>query len=156
VRATIVSIALVVTVVACDDGDEPTAEPFFPEDYEESYAEVRPCMPSGDHDLNNVRIVVDAAALVPYEERMEQFPVGAVVLKPEYDFGDMTCSGAPKQWTVMRRLAEGSAPDTLDWEWQQVDADRKVVSEDLPRCIACHTGCGMPPDGYEGTCAIFP
>lgn len=156
-RATIVSIALVVTVVvACnDDGDEPAAEPLFPEDYAASFTEARPCMPSGDHDLNNVRILVDPAARVPYEERMEPFPVGAIVLKEEYDFGDTTCTGDVKQWTVMRRLAAGSAADTLDWQWQQVDDARDVVSEDLPRCIACHTGCGVPPDGYEGTCAIL-
>jgi hypothetical protein len=154
-RASIV-IAFVVTVVACDgDGDEPAVEPFFPADYDASYTEARPCMPSGDHDLNNVRILVDAAARVPYEERMQPFPVGAVLLKEEYDFGDTTCEGELTQWTVMRRLAEGTATDTLDWAWQQVDADRNVVSEDLPRCIACHTGCGVPPDGYEGACAIL-
>ena len=29
---------------------------------------------------------------------------------------------------------------------------RRVISENASRCIGCHTGCGVPPDGYEGTC----
>ena len=77
-----------------------------------------------------------------------------VVLKAEYDFGDLTCEGPIKQWTVMQKLAPESSPDTLDWSWQQVDADRVVVDEDPPRCIGCHTGCGVAPDGYDGTCAV--
>ena len=52
----------------------------------------------------------------------------------------------------MRRLAEGSSPETLDWEWQDVDAARKVVSANDSRCIGCHTACGTAPGGYEGTC----
>lgn len=154
-------VLLALTVVACnDDGDEtgdgPQAEPFFPEDFAARYTEVRPCMPSGDHDLNNVRILVDAAAHDPYVDRVAPFPVGAVLLKAEYDFGDAQCSGDPTQWTVMRKLAAGSAPATLDWAWQTVDADRRVLDEDLPRCISCHTGCGVAPDGYDGACAILP
>jgi hypothetical protein len=139
-----------------DDGDDGGVEPAFPEDYEASYVEVRNCRGSGDHDLNNIRILADPAALGPYQGREEPFPLGAVVLKEEYDFGDTTCSGELKQWTVMEKLAEGSGAETLGWAWQQVDASRHVVDEDAPRCIACHTGCGVAPDGYDGTCAIPP
>jgi hypothetical protein len=137
-----------------DDGGDEGPEPEFPADYAGSYVEVRDCRGSGDHDLNNIRILASPSALTPYQERMEPFPEGAVVLKEEYEFGDMSCEGPIKQWTVMTRLAEGSSPDTLDWAWQRVDAGRKVVGEDVPACIGCHTGCGVPPDGYEGTCAI--
>ncbi len=151
------SLALATVVVACnDDGGQPSIEPLFPADYSSRYTEVRPCMSSGDHDLHNVRILVDDAAHDPYVDRTAPFPVGAVVLKEEYDFGDTTCSGPTLGWTVMQRLADGSSLDTLDWEWQQVDPDRVVVSADEPRCVSCHTGCGVPPDGYEGTCAILP
>jgi hypothetical protein len=136
-----------------DDGD-PGAEPDFPADYASAYVEVRNCRPSGDHDLNNIRILADPAALAPYQDRLEPFPVDAVVLKEEYDFGDLTCSGPIKQWTVMRKLAAGSSPDTLDWAWQEVDLERRVVAEDGPTCIGCHQGCGVAPEGYDGTCAI--
>lgn len=137
-----------------DDGDDGGPPPAFPEDYERSYVEVRNCRGSGDHDLNNIRILVDAAALAPYQGREAPFPAGAVVLKEEYDFGDTSCSGELKQWTVMRKLADGSAPETLDWAWQQVDESRRVVDEDAPRCIGCHQGCGVEPDGYGWTCAM--
>lgn len=137
----------------CPSDDEgPPAD--FPADYESSYVEVRNCRASGDHDLNQIRILADPAALAPYQNRTDPFPVGAIVLKEEYEFGDATCSGPIKQWTVMRKLEPGSADDTLGWAWQRVDADRKVVEEDPPRCIGCHQACGVPPDGYDWTCAL--
>jgi hypothetical protein len=133
---------------------EDAVDPFFPEEYAASYMEVRNCRPSGDHDLHNIRILADPASLGPYQERLEPFPDGAVVLKEEYAFEDVTCEDALEQWTVMRKLEAGSSPEMLDWEWQRVEADRRVVEEDPPRCYGCHTGCGVPPDGHDGTCAV--
>lgn len=154
-----IALAALVVVAACngaDGADDETAgdPPLFPADYAASYVEVRNCRGSGDHDLHNIQILADPAALGPYQSRVNPFPVGAILLKEEFDFGDLTCAGPIKQWTVMQRLAAGSSPDTLDWSWQRVDVDRKVVEVDTPRCISCHTGCGAPPDGYEGTCAM--
>lgn len=139
-----------------DGGDDDTAGalPSFPADYAASYVEVRNCRGSGDHDLNNIRILAGPTAVTAYQGRMEPFPVGAVVLKEEYDFADLTCEGPIQQWTVMERLADGSAPEMLDWAWQRVDADRVVVEVDPPRCIGCHQGCGAGPEGYEWTCAV--
>lgn len=151
--------AMVLTLVfasACpadDTSDETGVEPDFPEDYESTYVEVRNCRGSGDHDLNNIRILASPTALEPYQGRVEPFPVDAIVLKEEYDFGDMTCSGPIKQWTVMRRLADKDSPDTLDWAWQTVDLQRQV-NEDATRCVNCHQGCGASPEGYDGTCAM--
>lgn len=162
-RAGTLVLASVVLVPACRDGDDDGdgssetsgAEPFFPEDYESSYTEVRDCRGSGDHDLNNIRVFADAAAMAPYENHTDPFPEGAVLVKAEYDFGDIACEGEPIQWTAMRRLVAGNSPDTLDWSWQQVDFDRTVVEEDSAACIGCHTSCGEdPPPGYlyESTC----
>jgi hypothetical protein len=137
-----------------DSGENGGPEPHFPEDYAASYREVRDCRGSGDHDLHNIRILADPAAITPYENRTDPFPEGAVVLKEEYDFGDLACEGEVVQWTVMQRLASGSSPSTLDWAWQQIDFDRRVVAEDLPRCIQCHQACDAPPDGYTSTCAM--
>jgi hypothetical protein len=66
----------------------------------------------------------------------------------------VTCEGPIKQWTVMRRLPDGSSPDTLDWTWQRVDLQRNIVEQDAARCYGCHQTCGVEPDGYGGTCAI--
>lgn len=155
----IIGAALSLALLAgCDDEttSDPTGgeEPAFPADYAASYTEVRDCRQSGDHDLNIIRILADPAALTPYLDRAEPFPEGAVVLKEEYEFDDMTCSGAIKQWTVMVRLADGAAPDELDWKWQKVDAERNIASEDEPRCYGCHTACTADNDGYEHTCAV--
>ena len=142
-----------VVMLACP-AEESGPAPFFPDDYDASFTEVRACRASGDHDLHNVRILADPAALAPYRERMSAFPTGALVLKEEYDFGDVDCTGDILQWTVMRRLEAGSSPDTLDWSWQRVDLERRVLEPDAKRCISCHQGCGVAPDGYEGTCAV--
>jgi hypothetical protein len=144
-------VAALTALAACGGSDE---APLFPADHAASYVEVRGCRPSGDHDLNHVRVLADPAAADAYRLRDRAFPVGAVVLKAEYEFSDDTCTGPVQLWTVMVRLAAGSAPTTLDWRWQKVDADRNVVSDDEPRCYGCHTACGVAPDGYQGTCAV--
>ena len=138
-----------VALLGC--GDDP--EPMFPEDYASTYVEVRDCRQSGDHDLNQVRILADPAALGPYTDRVDPFPEGAVVLKEEYEFGDVDCSGPIRQWTVMTKLPTGSDPDNLDWFWERVDSDRRVVDEQSPRCAGCHDDC-EPPEGYDFTCTV--
>ena len=137
-----------------DDGREERT--LFPASYADTYQEVRDCRKSGDHDLNHVRILADPAALAPYQDRADPFPEGAVVVKEEYDFADDTCSGDLVQWTVMSKMAEGAAPELLDWHWQTVDPDRNVVDDNSLRCAGCHSDCGAPPVGYAGTCAQPP
>jgi hypothetical protein len=140
------ALAIGVVLAACGD----PAEPVFPADYAASYVEVRGCRGSSDHELNNIRVLADPAAMGPYLARDADFPAGAVVLKEEYDFADDACAGPIVQWTVMRRDAAGPQ----GWRWQEVDADRDVVSEDDGRCTSCHATCGVPPDGYLGTCTV--
>ena len=149
-----VLLGVVLLAAGCGDDTMPGPDPVFPADYDMTYTEVRDCRQSGDHDLNIVRVLADPTALAAYEDRSEPFPEGAVVIKEEYEFGDIDCTGPIKQWTAMEKLPVGSAPDMLDWRWQRVDADGIVVAEDTPRCAGCHSVCGMPPDGYDGTCTV--
>ena len=144
------------TLVGCsDDGPSDSGPaPLFPADYASSYTEVRDCRSSTEHEFAHVRVLADPQALGPYQGRDADFPVGSIVLKEEYDFGDTECTGSITRWTVMQRLATGSAPATLDWSWQDVEASRRVETVDEPRCIGCHTTCGVPPDGYQGTCTV--
>lgn len=137
-----------------DETEEPPPEPpvLFPADY--AYSEVRDCRSSGDHDLNHVRVLADAEALGPYNNRDVPFPTGAVVLKEEYDFADMTCSGPLKQWTVMVKMDPGSSEETLDWHWQRVDANRHVLDDNKHTCYACHSQCTESVGGYDYTCAM--
>jgi hypothetical protein len=149
-------VALSLLTAACDDGETHDAGPvpLFPEDYASSYVEVRGCRQSGDHDLNVIRVLADPAALGPYLNHDQPIPEGAVLLKEEYDFSDVSCSGPVQQWTVMARLAQGGSPDTLDWRWQKVDGQRQVVEEDTPRCYGCHAACTADNGGYEFTCTV--
>jgi hypothetical protein len=156
----LLSLAMVWTLVAAlgcgDDSSEADAgpAPAFPENFLDTYTEVRNCRSSGDHDLNVIKVLADPAALGPYQNRDEPFPVGSVIIKQEHEFGDTDCSERIVGWTVMQRLPAGSDPDLLGWTWQRVDSERRVVEQDTPRCWGCHTGCGFPPDGYEGTCTV--
>lgn len=144
---------------SCGDGEPgerpPSGpDPSFPAGYAATYTEVRDCRNSADHNLSRVRVLADPAALAAYQGRDADFPVGAVVLKEEHGFADTDCSAEPVRWTVMTRLAPGSSPGTLDWYWQDVDAERRVQTENDSRCVGCHTTCGVPPDGYLGTCTV--
>jgi hypothetical protein len=133
----------------------PESAPLFPADYRDSYAEVRDCRKSGDHDLSFVRILTDPQATAAYENRTDVFPDSAIVLKEEYDFGDDACTGAISQWSVMMKASAATAE--LGWIWQRVGADRSVLEENAPRCQNCHSACsGGTAVGYDYTCAEPP
>ncbi|MEO7735600.1 MAG: cytochrome P460 family protein [Kofleriaceae bacterium] len=147
-------MSCLVALAACGGGDDGGVQTtLFPAAYAASYVKVRPCRPSADHDLNNVTVLVDPDAVSAYMARDRPFPTGSVVVKAEYDFGDTDCTGPITLWTVMVQLPAGSAPSTIDWHWQKIDANRDVTTDNEPRCIGCHTTCGGPPDGYAGTCS---
>lgn len=86
-----------------------------------------------------------------YTTRAAPFPDGAVIVKQEH--ADDTCTDVIG-WTAMRREA-GFDPENGDWHWQNVELDRSV-SEDgrVQRCQSCHAGCGIAPDGHDGTCSV--
>ncbi|MGE0792485.1 MAG: cytochrome P460 family protein [Sandaracinaceae bacterium] len=127
--------------------------PVFPEDYAATYVEVRDCRGSGDHDLHNVRVLADPTAFAAYANRTEPFPVGAIVIKEEYDFGDTDCTGEIIAWTAMEKLEVGADPRNLDWYWQGLDENRAVDEDNPRRCANCHEDCA-PPIGYDGTCTV--
>jgi hypothetical protein len=139
-----------------DDPPSPDAAPaaLFPASYLDSYVEVRDCRTSGDHELRKIRVLADPLAKDAYMLRDRPFPVGAILLKEERDD---SCDGEIASFTVMVRLADGSSPSTLDWQWQRVDPKTmRDATEDPARCINCHSGCADPPDFYLHTCAIPP
>jgi hypothetical protein len=146
---------LVAHLLACGDHDDDGGEPaLFPADYATTYVEVRNCRFSLEHDLVRMRVLASPDALTPYNGRTAPFPTGAIVLKEQYDGGDDTCTGPIFNVTVMQKLDVGSAPETLDWNWQETDAEYRAVDTDIDRCTRCHTDCGKPPEGYDGTCTV--
>ena len=120
--------------------------PFFPADYATSFNEVRNCRRSPDHDLSYVRVLASPEAESTYTTRVGEFAEGAVLVKPEY--ADDLCRDLVGITTM--RFTAGS------WEFQETDVMGRVISTDTLRCIGCHAGCGVPPDGYMGTCAVPP
>ncbi|MBA3500701.1 MAG: cytochrome P460 family protein [Myxococcota bacterium] len=148
IRVVVLSLAL----MACGGDGNSGPPPLFAENYATTYQQVRNCRNSLEHGLRRIRVVVDAAALTPYQDQVTPFPVGAVVLKVEYDDNDPMCTEDPIGFTVMKRLAEGTDPAMLDWAWQELDGDRKDIATPAMRCVRCHEECIAPPDGYVGTC----
>lgn len=140
-------------LVGCDDGDD-GEPPIFPADYAATYQEVRSCRFSLEHDLTRMRVLASPDALAPYQARTAPFPTGAIVLKEQFDSTDTTCAGPILHFTVMQKLEVGSSPATLDWSWQKVSVDHHTLSTDIERCTRCHTSCGEPPEGHDGTCAV--
>lgn len=151
-RGTVMALAFSTACSGAGEGGSEAKEAaFFPENYQQSYVEVRGCRKSGDHDLAFVRVLADEDAAGPYLDRTSEFSEASVVLKEEYDFGDATCSGELLGWTAMRRNA--AATEQLGWDWQRVSSQRTVTASSTGRCQSCHAACtGSPGVGYVYTC----
>lgn len=145
-------VLCVVLFAACSDHQPEGEQSLIPSDYS-SFTEVRDCRSSGDHLLMKVRVLVNDAALGPYMNRDAPFPAGSIILKEEYDPADTTCSGPVENFTVMVKEPDGSFPATLDFQWQEVrPSDRMVITEDVKRCVSCHSNC-VAPEFFGYTCA---
>lgn len=141
-------IALTLALVGCPPPPTMTSDAgtaFFPSDWETRYTEVRDCRRSPDHDLSYIRVFASPEAQPTYTTRTGDFVDGAILVKPEY--ADDLCTDL-LGITTMRSTA-GS------WEFQETDTMGRVLPTDTLRCVGCHlSSCGVPPDGYLGTCAL--
>lgn len=159
-------LALLLGLLGCHkSGDGPMAidalavPPVFPADYAATYALERGCRSSSDHDLQMIKIYVDPTAAPAYEARDAPFPIGALIVKEQYDFGDPDCAGPIVQWTAARHDVESTdvATDHLGWTWQRVHPDRTVDTQDDTRCYGCHKDCTDPTmNGYRFMCSQPP
>ncbi len=147
-RAGAAFVAIAFALIGCG-GDTDSDAPLLPDNYAATYQEVRSCRPSTEH-MAHVRVLVSPDAVTAYTGRVEAFPVGSIVAKEEYAGSDDSCAGPIVQYTVMRKVESAAA--TLDWEWQKISAEHDVLASDVGRCVSCHTNCGQPPEGYDGTC----
>jgi hypothetical protein len=151
-RASRTASLLAVFVHAC--GGEDGALAVFPADYAATFQEVRDCRFSLEHDLVQVRVLASPDAFVAYTDRVAPFPIGAIVLKEEYDGSDEACAGPVERFTVMQKLEVGASPSTLDWKWEEAGANRRTIEIDVMACTRCHMDCRQPPEGYDSTCAM--
>lgn len=156
-RTTIASascLASALALVSCADDETTTLPPPPPPiflDNGAGYQQLRDCRRSADHDLSYIRVLADAQAIPPYVNRDVPFPAGAVILKIEY--ADPPCTDLVG-YTAMRRDV-GIDPAGGDWHWQRANRAGTVTEDGIiERCKGCHTSCGVPPDGHDGTCAV--
>ena len=145
---------LTIHTVACGTDNNQGEPGVFPADYAQTYQQVRGCRFSIEHNLVHIRVLASPDALVPYMGRTRPFPTGSIVLKEQYGEDDTTCAGPIETFTVMQKLDVGSAPETLDWTWQEVNRAIEVLPTSVKRCVDCHTDCGTAPEGYDGTCTL--
>lgn len=115
-------------------------EPVFPENYRETFTEVRNCRFSVEHGGYTIRVLANDIALQDYLNDAAQLPVGSIILKEEYGGPDCDDDTVLEQWRVMRKEAPGFDPNAGDWHWQRVLADgRQVVEDNKASCITCHS-----------------
>jgi hypothetical protein len=131
--------------------EPPAPAPIFPADFQSSWQEARSCRFSHDHELRSIRVFADSAAFEPYTLWSAPYPVGATIVKIEYE--DDECTEV-QGLSAMQKLAKGADPELGDWIWQKLDAKRKViVAEDVPaRCIDCHEYHCRAPWGFDLAC----
>jgi hypothetical protein len=135
---------------APDDEATPSEKPapVFPSDVA-TWQEGRPCGFTHEHDLRYIRVVTDEAAEVPYQALDAQYPypVGATLVKLEYDDEDCTTLLG---YTAMQKQQSGYSKTGHDWRWQRVDKDRTVIEDgEIDVCITCHQHhCTWPMCGY--------
>jgi hypothetical protein len=132
-------------LAACssDDGGSgpPPApvDPYFPADFLTTYTEVRDCRPTlehADHGALQVQVYASPDCATQYLAGSYPLPVGGVLVKPLW--GDASCS-QPVGYVAMRKAAPGTAPNYGDWEWQELDAARQVLStSSAAACLTCH------------------
>jgi hypothetical protein len=131
--------------------------PLFPDDYRDSWVLSRDCRSSTSHDLHKILVWADPDAAAIYNAQEGELPVGAVLLKEEFDFGDIECEGEVIRRTVMKKLpADSDAPaEQLGWYWADYEADGTVASENHSLCYGCHDDCdGEPGRVFDDTCAV--
>ena len=138
--------ASLMALSACGYVHDPNA--YFSGSWEEEYTRISDCALSGDHSGNHVTVWVND--LTDPDELERPFAEGTVLLKAQYDGAG--CSDLAG-FTVMRKGAPGTAPETGDWEWQFVDDVGEITGQgQMSSCINCHTAAAA--DDYVFSTAV--
>jgi len=113
-------------------------EPIFPANYRDTYSIVRDCRLSIEHGGVMIRVWADPTSAQAYLDEENPLPIGAVVVKEEFEGVDCLTDSELVRWRPMRKEAPGFDPEHGDWAWQWVEADRSVLLNDKTTCIGCH------------------
>lgn len=142
---------------ACDSDPIAAPKPLIAADAHLTWKQTRACRISHEHWLHGVRVVVNELAWqpyvswLPYEKGNQPFPVGAMVVKPEYN--DDKCIEL-LGYTVMRKESPGYWPQGNDWQWFELDATGMTVKQGklTKECVTCHVQHCALPNGFDLTC----
>lgn len=141
------SVLVTACLLACGSDTTqppPGPQPFFPADYASSYVLVRDCRFSLEHDSHEIVVHADPVSAPAYTNGTYPFAAGTVLVKTLYD--DPACSQLAG-YVAMRKGPPGTAPASGDWEWQRLDAGRRVLETgQIASCISCHSGCTQGRD----------
>jgi len=125
----------------------PSEPPFFPDDYEQTYTEVRDCRFSIAHDGWFITVHANGVALGDYVNGTYPLTEGAVLVKTLHS--DDVCNDVVG-YVVMQKKEPGYAPANNDWAWQELNASRVAQRTGvIASCVSCHTTC---TNGRDFTC----
>ncbi|MCO4762597.1 MAG: hypothetical protein KC502_13885 [Myxococcales bacterium] len=129
-------------------------EVVFPENYRSTYKKVASCTKSAHPAANYIETWIspdgsDAWSALAVQlaagdtETTAVLPEGMVIVKVQYD--DSKCQTLAN-YTAMKKLAVGAAPDVGDWNWQFVDENGECNDcASGASCAGCHKSCGPAP-----------
>lgn len=133
--------AVVLVFGGCSDDDStspPDSEPFFPENFRDTYTIVRDARRSVDHP-DSIIVYCDPFNANAYVNGIYPLAEGAIVVKTRFE---SPAANTVTGYDVMAKGPSGTSPDGGDWIWQEIDANRRVIREGIIQdCISCHTAC---------------
>lgn len=141
-----------VPVMNENDNTDSLIEPIFPENYRETYTEVRSCRAGSGHGSVQVRVFANEVAAPAYLAGQNPLPLGSVLVKEEFGGPECSDDSLLVQWRAMRKEAPGFDDEDSDWHWQRVLVDGRLVAEDTKAsCIGCHRASACVARDYMCT-----
>ena len=116
------------------------AASYFPSDWRADLVQVEGCRQTA-HPRGGYMEVWVSTDLHAAAEAGEPTPVGAVIMKIQWDSDESCTPGEQNIFTVMRKHEAGTATELGDWDWQTVGGKGGVVESAEAGCAGCHAGC---------------
>ena len=132
-----IALTALMSMGGCASWDEQT---YFPEDYQSTYTQAHACKKGAHPAGNYVTTWVNSIGKEAFEKGTTPYPEGTIFVKSQY--ADDRCT-EQERFTVMKKGATDTAPDSGDWLWQLVGDTGNVgeCCDGSNGCLGCHTPC---------------
>lgn len=127
------------------------ATPIFPASYRNNYVEVRSCRFSVEHGGVSMRVLANPVAVDAYLGEENPLPVGSVIIKEEFNAADCNDDSKLGRWAAMRKQPAGFDDEHGNWQWQWVNRNRTVATDNKLACIGCHVAPACAARDYMCT-----